>query len=594
MKKHGLQLAALALILMLGHAWAVTTIPGKEKKDTAKKPTQALTYEQDSVFGERFLKAVQQREKGNTDSALMLIDSCLQLNPNSAAAHFIRAEYHASQDRDTLALRDYEAAATLEPNNDTYQERVAQMYIGTGDFAKATEAYEKLYKGHRDRDDVLGILVQLYRQQKDYHKMLDAINRLEQIDGESDQLSLMRMNAYELKGDAKGAYTTLKGLADSHPNDPNFKLMLGNWLMQHKRQEEAFNIYTSVLKAEPNNAMAQSCMYDYYNATGQDAQAKEMMDKLLLGKETPSDTRIEFMRNAIQQNEKSGGDSTQITKLFKQVQQVVPRDTTVAQLKAAYYTLKKFPKDSIDNALTQLLRLQPDNAGARIQLIQDKWPSQDWKAISLLSEPGMLYNPKELAFYFFTGLSRYYLKDDDGALDALKKGTAFINDQSNPDIVSDLYSIVGEIYHSKGLKQEAYAAYDSCLQYKPDNIGTLNNYAYFLSVDGANLEKAEQMSAKAIAAEPKNATYLDTYAWVLYKLGRYAEAKIYIDQTLKFSTDSTSDNTLYDHAAEIYAKLGDYKSAASFCEQAIKHGGDAKALEKKIRWYRKMYQKKIK
>ena len=594
MKKHGLQLAALALILMLGHAWAVTTIPGKEKKDTAKKPTQALTYEQDSVFGERFLKAVQQREKGNTDSALMLIDSCLQLNPNSAAAHFIRAEYHASQDRDTLALRDYEAAATLEPNNDTYQERVAQMYIGTGDFAKATEAYEKLYKGHRDRDDVLGILVQLYRQQKDYDKMLDAINRLEQIDGESDQLSLMRMNAYELKGDAKGAYTTLKGLADSHPNDPNFKLMLGNWLMQHKRQEEAFNIYTSVLKAEPNNAMAQSCMYDYYNATGRDAQAKEMMDKLLLGKETPSDTRIEFMRNAIQQNEKSGGDSTQITKLFKQVQQVVPRDTTVAQLKAAYYTLKKFPKDSIDNALTQLLRLQPDNAGARIQLIQDKWPSQDWKAISLLSEPGMLYNPKELAFYFFTGLSRYYLKDDDGALDALKKGTAFINDQSNPDIVSDLYSIVGEIYHSKGLKQEAYAAYDSCLQYKPDNIGTLNNYAYFLSVDGANLEKAEQMSAKAIAAEPKNATYLDTYAWVLYKLGRYAEAKIYIDQTLKFSTDSTSDNTLYDHAAEIYAKLGDYKSAASFCEQAIKHGGDAKALEKKIRWYRKMYQKKIK
>lgn len=594
MKKHGLQLAALALILMLGHAWAVTTIPGKEKKDTAKKPTQALTYEQDSVFGERFLKAVQQREKGNTDSALMLIDSCLQLNPNSAAAHFIRAEYHASQDRDTLALRDYEAAATLEPNNDTYQERVAQMYIGTGDFAKATEAYEKLYKGHRDRDDVLGILVQLYRQQKDYDKMLDAINRLEQIDGESDQLSLMRMNAYELKGDAKGAYTTLKGLADSHPNDPNFKLMLGNWLMQHKRQEEAFNIYTSVLKAEPNNAMAQSCMYDYYNATGRDAQAKEMMDKLLLGKETPSDTRIEFMRNAIQQNEKSGGDSTQITKLFKQVQQVVPRDTTVAQLKAAYYTLKKFPKDSIDNALTQLLRLQPDNAGARIQLIQGKWPSQDWKAISLLSEPGMLYNPKELAFYFFTGLSRYYLKDDDGALDALKKGTAFINDQSNPDIVSDLYSIVGEIYHSKGLKQEAYAAYDSCLQYKPDNIGTLNNYAYFLSVDGANLEKAEQMSAKAIAAEPKNATYLDTYAWVLYKLGRYAEAKIYIDQTLKFSTDSTSDNTLYDHAAEIYAKLGDYKSAASFCEQAIKHGGDAKALEKKIRWYRKMYQKKIK
>jgi tetratricopeptide (TPR) repeat protein len=590
MKKHGLQLAALVLAVVLGHAMAVSSIPGNDKKKAAAKPAKALTYEQDSVFGERFLKAVQLREKGKFDSSMMYIDSCLQINPNSAVAHFMRAEYNASNDKDTLALQDYEAAATLEPDNDTYQERVAQMYIGTGNFAKATEAYEKLYKGHRDRDDVLNILVQLYRQQKDYDKMLDAINRLEQVDGESDQLSMMRMNAYELKGDEKGAYATLKGLADSHPNDPNFKLMLGNWLMQHKRQQEAYDIYTTVLKTEPDNAMAQSCMYDYYNETGQEAKAQEMMDKLLLGKETPSDTRIQFFRNAIQQNEKTGGDSTKIVQLFKQVQQVVPRDTTVAQLKAAYYTLKNFPKDSIDNALTELLKLQPDNAGARIQLIQDKWPSQDWKTIAVLSEPGMLYNPNELAFYFFTGLSRYYLKDDDGALTAMKKGTAFINDQSSVDIVSDLYSIMGEIYHSKGMNKEAYAAYDSCLQYKPDNTPTLNNYAYFLSVDGAHLDKAEQMSAKAIAAEPKNATYLDTYAWVLYKLGRYADAKIYIDQTLKFSTDSTSDNTLYEHAAEIYAQLGDYKSAVNFLQQAVKHGGDAKALEKKIR----MYQKKIK
>lgn len=183
MKKHGLQLAVLVLAVVLSHTIAVSSILGNDKKKVTAKPVQALTYEQDSVFGERFLKVVQQREKGNADSSMMYIDSCLQINPNSAVAHFMRAEYNASKDKDTLALRDYEAAATLEPDNDTYQERVAQMYIGTGNFAKATEAYEKLYKGHRDRDDVLTVLVQLYRQQKDYDKMLDAINRLEQVDG---------------------------------------------------------------------------------------------------------------------------------------------------------------------------------------------------------------------------------------------------------------------------------------------------------------------------------------------------------------------------------------------------------------------------
>ena len=585
MRKRGLNILALAFAAVVCHVAAVSSVLGSKDKEAVNADT--LTYEQDSLFGERFLSALRQREKGNADSSMMLIDSCLRINPRSAVAHYMRADYFADKDSVDLAFSHLETAARLAPDNDTYQERLAQMSLGMGYFDKAIDTYERLYQAHRDRDDVVAILVRLYGRQKKYDKMLDAIRRLEEMDGQSDQLSLMRMNAYEMKGDAKGAYNTLKALADSHPNDPNFKLMLGNWLMQHKRMQEAYDIYSGVLKSEPDNAMAQSCLYDYYNGSGQDALAKDMMNRLLFGKETPQETRVQFLRNAIQQNESTGGDSTNVVELFRKVQAVVPRDTTVAQLKAAYYTLRKFPKDSIDNALAQLIQLQPDNADARVQLIQDKWASQDWKEIAALSEPGMLYNPDFLPFYFFTGLSRYYLKDDKGALDALRKGTAFINDQSNTAIVAEIYSIMGEIYSANDLKKEAYAAYDSCLQYDPGNIGTLNNYAYFLSVDGVDLDRAEKMSAKAIAAEPKNATYLDTYAWILYRLGRDADAKIYIDQTLKFVSDSTSSNTLYEHAADIYAALGDYGSAASFCEKAVKQGGDAKALEKKIRLYRK-------
>lgn len=585
MRKRGLHILALAFAAVACHVAAVSSVLGS--KDKAAVNADTLTYEQDSLFGERFLSALRQREKGNADSSMMLIDSCLRINPRSAVAHYMRADYFADKDSVDLAFSHLETAARLAPDNDTYQERLAQMSLGMGYFDKAIDTYERLYQAHRDRDDVVAILVRLYGRQKKYDKMLDAIRRLEEMDGQSDQLSLMRMNAYEMKGDAKGAYNTLKALADSHPNDPNFKLMLGNWLMQHKRMQDAYDIYSGVLKSEPDNAMAQSCLYDYYNGSGQDALAKDMMNRLLFGKETPQETRVQFLRNAIQQNESTGGDSTSVVELFRKVQAVVPRDTTVAQLKAAYYTLRKFPKDSIDNALAQLIQLQPDNADARVQLIQDKWASQDWKEIAALSEPGMLYNPDFLPFYFFTGLSRYYLKDDKGALDALRKGTAFINDQSNTAIVAEIYSIMGEIYSANDLKKEAYAAYDSCLQYDPNNLGTLNNYAYYLSVDGVDLDRAEKMSAKAIAAEPKNATYLDTYAWILYRLGRYADAKIYIDQTLKFVSDSTSSNTLYEHAADIYAALGDYGSAASFCEKAVKQGGDAKALEKKIRLYRK-------
>ena len=83
------------------------------------------------------------------------------------------------------------------------------------------------------------------------------------------------------------------------------------------------------------------------------------------------------------------------------------------------------------------------------------------------------------------------------------------------------------------MKAEAYAAYDSSLVYNPNNIGTLNNYAYYLSVERTNLDKAEEMSYKTVKAEPENATYLDTYAWILFEKKRYTEARIYIEQAMK-------------------------------------------------------------
>ena len=116
---------------------------------------------------------------------------------------------------------------------------------------------------------------------------------------------------------------------------------------------------------------------------------------------------------------------------------------------------------------------------------------------------------------------------------------------------------------------------------------TLNNYAYYLSEEGTNLQKAEEMSAKAVKVEPKNATYLDTYAWILYKQKRFAEAKIYIDMALKFTADSTNDTTLREHAGDIYVGLKDYARAVEFYKQALQQGGDIKMLTKKINLYRR-------
>uniref|UniRef100_UPI0040295F32 tetratricopeptide repeat protein n=1 Tax=Prevotella sp. TaxID=59823 RepID=UPI0040295F32 len=559
------------------------------KRPAAKKATvrttvslPPLSYNDSRRYDFFFLEAIRQQEAGHYDAAFDLLNHSLDVNPNAAEAWYFKAMYLSQLKQDTLAMRCLEKATMLSPENDTFQERLAQFYIGTGNYAQAIQSYERFFAVNRDRSDVLNILVQLYKQQQNYPMMLNTIGRLEQIEGPNDSFTLGKMSVYELMGDKKMAYKTLRGLADSHPNDPGFTVMLGNWLMQNKRGSEAYKLLTQVLKADPTNVYAQSSMYDYYRATGQDSLARRMMTEVLLGKNTPAQTRAMFLKQAVQECD-AKGDSLGVVRLLDRMQQAMPRDTDVAEMRVAYYTLKKMPVAMIDTALVCLLKLAPDNGSARFQLIQNNWSKQNWKEIAALSEPGMLYNPDEMAFYYFTGLARYYQKDDDGALDAFRRGTSVINSKSNPDIVSDFYAIMGEIYHNKGQNDKAYAAFDSCLQWKPDQVMTLNNYAYFLSVDGKDLKKAEEMSARTIKTEPKNSTYLDTYAWILYKEGRYTEAKLYIDQALANLSDSAMRADLLEHAGDIYWAAGLREQALKYWTQAVKAGSsNAAALRQKI------------
>ena len=155
--------------------------------------------------------------------------------------------------------------------------------------------------------------------------------------------------------------------------------------------------------------------------------------------------------------------------------------------------------------------------------------------------------------------------------------------------MSDFYAMMGDILHDKGLKEEAFAAYDSCLQWKDDNVGALNNYAYYLSLENRDLHRAEQMSYKTVKAEPTNATYLDTYAWILYMQERYEEAKIYIDQAVANDTDSVQSSVILDHAGDVYEKIGDSDKALEYWERALAADAEdaADEINEKILKYKK-------
>ena len=128
---------------------------------------------------------------------------------------------------------------------------------------------------------------------------------------------------------------------------------------------------------------------------------------------------------------------------------------------------------------------------------------------------------------------------------------------------------------------EAYNAYDSALVYNPSNIGALNNYAYYLSVERRELDKAEEMSYKTVKADPGNATYLDTYAWILFEKGNYAEARIYIDDAMK--SDGEKSDVIVEHCVDIYYMTGYVNGALKYWQEALDMGSESKTLKEKIK-----------
>lgn len=542
----------------------------------------AISHNDSLRFKMYYYEAVKQQISGNYDAAYDLLEHCIGINPNAAEAYFMLSFYDGILKGDSAAFADVKKASELNPSNNAYLERIGVGYVSMGNLDEAIKAYEKLSRNSPERSDVLDFLAQLYSRQKDYDKMLDVLNRMEALEGASEDLTLAKMRVYSLQGKKEEEYNELKNMSEKHPNDMNYRVMLGNWLLQNGRPDEAGKLYLEVLQAEPENIMARMSMIDYYRTSGQAVRADSLQEVMLVSPKTPVDGKMALMRQVVADNEKNRADSTLVIDLFKKILKEPQETSDMAQLYAAYLTLKKMPQDSISKVLETVLAISPDNVAARLQLIQAEWNKQDFDRVIELSNQALDYSPDELAFYYFLGFAYIQKDDDDSALEVLRRGVSQINDQSNPSLVSDFYAIMGDILHDKGDNEGAYAAYDSCLQWKDDNYGCLNNYAYYLSVENKDLDKAAQMSYRTVQAEPDNSTFLDTYAWILFMQKKYAEALQYIDMAVK--NDTTKSAVIIEHAGDIHAVNGDIDGAVKYWNEALKAGAENETvLRRKIK-----------
>lgn len=542
----------------------------------------AAAQKSDVRYNNFFLEAMLQRQKGNIDASFDLLRHCISIDPSKPEAYYFLAQYYTILKDKEKSLQCFKKAAELNPDNETYMETLARAYINNNQFAESIEILEKVVEKDAVRIDILELLAQLYVQVDDKDNAIKTLSRIENIEGKNEQISHMKSEIYREMGNKEASINEMQSLSEQYPYDMSMKARYAQTLFFNEEFDMAMGVIGEIFKEDSTNVFAQQLARDYYFDKGLKEKADSMLYVILNNSKTTTADKVQMLRQEIIFNEQNKRDSTEVIKLFELMMQQPQTDTELALLYVSYMDMKKMPREAMHNVVTKVLEIEPDNSSARMHLVGDAWLSEQFDEVIRLCKDARIYNPEEIKFYYYQGLA-YFNKDDfDNALDAFKNGVGAITDESDVDMVSDLYMLMGDLLFKKEMKAEAYEAYDSCLQWNPDNIACLNNYAYFLSIDGKHLDKAEEMSRRTIKKEPENPTYLDTYAWVLFRQKRYAEAKIYIEQTLKFDTVDVSADVL-EHAGDIYANNGEIEKAMEKWKEALKLAPKNKVLIRKIK-----------
>ena len=545
----------------------------KSKSDIKENLTEEkgpLTYEERRKFDYFFLEAVRMKQKGDYDAAFQLYSHCLDIYPQSAAALYEISQFYmflGQEDKGEQALIE---ASRSDDNNFWYKQTLASYYQTKQNWVKAISVYEDMAQIFPGRLEPLLSLTDLYARTKSYDNMINVLNRIEELDGKSEQISMEKFRAYLQLGNMDMAFNEIQALVNEYPYDMRYRTVLGDVYMSNNKDEEALKVYKDILKEEPNYAPAMVSLASYYQKTGQDSLYNVQLDSILVNENVDTDIKLDFMRRLIVKSEQTDKDSTKIIRLFDNMLKHKQSNADIPMLYAQYLITKKMEKESVP-VLDKVLSLDPENKPARLQLLSYAITKNDLDEVIRVATPAIEYNPDAMEFYYYLGLAHYQKEDTDKALEVFQKGVLQINEKSDKGIASDFYSILGDLYHSKEMKAEAYAAYDSSLVYNPKNINTLNNYAFFLSEERKDLDKAEEMSFITIKAEPENSTYLDTYAWILFEKGRYTEARIYIEQALKNGGDKSQ--LIIEHCGDIHYKAGDKEKALEYWKKADAMGG---------------------
>ena len=536
------------------HKAARQTTPKKSVSELYSEAIKAVTIHKDTINALCAIEAIFQQDS-NYAPALNLLSRITRVPKN--AVEYAERAYH-SDTTNRYYLEDYGRALVLG-----------------GEYNKAVPIFEKMIQKSTEPDHyrILAILLD------GSHKTQEALAVLDTAEVRFGRIPLLgRLRQYYLlktgqilaaEADARKAIEEAPYLAENH-------ISLAEIYATTRRDSLALVSYQNAIAVDTLAIEPWLALGEYHQKRGDIVAYLAVLERIFGDNKLPLQGKIEEWKSLANDLNAYRKFYPQYDALIKRLYIRNPESKEVATLYAQHLILSGKVEEAL-RLCKQLINYKKPNIEEFTRVIEIE---------NHLNRPDSVRHYTDLALALFPhNTDLLHMR---GALalqrnkydDAIVLYNEALKHADNDTLRSSLWGSIGDVEHQRNEMKRCYKAYDKALKLNADNAMVLNNYAYFLSLDERDLERALTMITRALALSQNNATYLDTMAWVLYKLGRYSEAKKYMQQALSLDRSQGAEYAL--HYGDILHALGEEFMAKTYWRKALERGADKEEIERRF------------
>ncbi|MDE6085632.1 MAG: tetratricopeptide repeat protein [Muribaculaceae bacterium] len=459
----------------------------------------------------------------------------------------------------------------------------ASLLERMGKADEATEVWEKTHEFFPDKSELSLKLVDSYLATRDdsvsRKKALDLIDRIQVAEGPSLQLTARRVVTYMNNQDTVAAVKEINSLMNATPTSAETRVYAGDFYMSLDEKEKALEYFNKACETDPSSGLAFYKRAGYYQAVGDSVGFDREVFHALELPDLELDTKLGILTGYVKELYTDSVYQPRINKLFNSLVDQYPHEPSVHDLYSSYFVAIKDYKSAAEQQEYVI-----DQDGANVErwrgLMSLYMSSGDYEAGTRTADRAISLFPDNTVLAMLAANAHLLNDDYDRSLEILDSALVKV-DSLDVELISQLYGVKGDTEFKLGNVDAAIQAYEQAMKYDPTNSMAMNNCAYFMAVEGRDLDKAAELSARSLNLDPDNESSLDTYAWIMFKKGDHKEAKTFIDRALEVTESPSAE--LYQHAGDIYFMCGEPDKALEFWEEAAKLSPDDELLQRKIK-----------